>query len=181
MSLQRMQKILTISLFSQSCFILDFGYSLLLDLNIAKPDIPLATCILRWEFFKTVDILGSDSMSSARIGLGQEKSLGPSSTGVSLCFRIKMAPVVLCYTWTRLSSHFLVWSLWVLRNIPRMLPALTSPQLPTHRQRISELWQQRMQTPWQTSRRRSPGNSPRTGKMLRHQMCLDSPWDCKWI
>ena len=98
MSLQRMQKILTMSLFSQSCFILDFGYSLLLDLNIAKPDIPLATCILRWEFFKTVDILGSDSMSSARIGLGQEKSLGPSSTGVSLCFRIKMAPVVLCYT-----------------------------------------------------------------------------------
>ena len=107
--------------------------------SIAKPDIPLATCILRWEFFKTVDILGSDSMSSARIGLGQEKSLGPSSTGMSLCFRIKMAPVVLYYTSTRPSSHFVVWSLVVLRNIPRMLPALNSPQLPTHRQRISVL------------------------------------------
>ena len=64
-----MQRILSKSLLSQSYFILDIGYSLLpLDLNIAKPDIPLATCILRWEFLKTVDILGPDSMSSARIG-----------------------------------------------------------------------------------------------------------------
>ena len=36
------------SLLSQSCFILDIGYSLLpLDLNIAKPDFPLATYVLR--------------------------------------------------------------------------------------------------------------------------------------
>lgn len=48
MSLKRMQRILSKSLLSQSYFILDIGYSLLpLDLNIAKPDIPLATCILR--------------------------------------------------------------------------------------------------------------------------------------
>ena len=124
-------------------------------------------------------------MSSARTGLGQEKSLGPSSTGTDLCFEgwlgIKMAPVVLYCTWTRLSNHFLAWNLSVLRNVPGKLTALNkSPAFHT-RQRISVPWPQHTQTPLQMSRRRSPGNSPRTGRMPQRQMHSDSPWDCKWI
>lgn len=116
------------------------------------------------------------------LALGRKRAwASPSST--SLRFRVRMAPGELqgCHPWTKPSSHFRVWSLLVLRNIPRMWPALNGPQLPTHRQRISVPWQQHMQTPWQMSPRRSPGNSPQTGKMLQRQMCLDSPWDCKWI
>ena len=41
----------------------------------------------RWQFFRTVAILGSDSISGARTGLGQEKSLGLCAAGIKLCLK----------------------------------------------------------------------------------------------